>query len=101
MKKDFENNPHILEDVITETEVAETTGWSLVVWNDDVNTFEWVIETLMKVCGHETVQAEQCALIIHFKGSCTVKKGGYDELKVMCDAITERLIGATVEMTDK
>ena len=71
---------------------------NLIVWNDEVNTFQWVIDTLMEVCGHSYEQAEQCSYIIHFRGKYAVKKGGYDELKSMCDAITDRGIGATVEM---
>ena len=71
---------------------------NLIVWNDEVNTFQWVIDTLMEVCGHSYEQAEQCSYIIHFQGKYAVKKGGYDELKPMCDAITDRGIGATVEM---
>ena len=71
---------------------------NLIVWNDEVNTFQWVIETLMEVCGHSYEQAEQCSYIIHFQGKYAVKKGTYDELKPMCDAITDRSIGATVEM---
>ena len=81
-------------DVLTEYEEP----CSLVVWNDDVNTFDWVITTLVEVCGHSHEQAEQCSYIIHFKGKCDVKKGSYDELKPMCDAITDRGIGATVEV---
>ena len=69
----------------------------LIVWNDEVNTFEWVIETLVAVCQHSHEQAEQCAYIIHFRGKYAVKQGEYDELKPMCDAITERGIGATLE----
>lgn len=69
----------------------------LIVWNDDVNTFEWVIETLMEICGHTYEQAEQCAYIIHFRGKYAVKQGTYDDLKPKCDAITERGINATVE----
>lgn len=80
-------------DVLT----LEDEGCSLIVWNDDVNTFDWVIETLVEVCGHTHEQAEQCSLLIHFKGKCAVKKGEYEELKSMCDAITDRGIGATVE----
>lgn len=71
---------------------------SLIVWNDEVNTFEWVIETLIEVCGHSPEQAEQCSYFIHYKGKYAVKQGEYDELKPMCDAITERGIGATVEV---
>jgi ATP-dependent Clp protease adaptor protein ClpS len=71
---------------------------NLIVWNDEVNTFQWVIETLMEICGHSYEQAEQCSYIIHFQGKYAVKKGTYDELKPMCDAITDRAIGATVEV---
>ena len=81
-------------DVLTETEDPCT----LVVWNDEVNTFEWVITTLIEICHHTEDQAEQCAMIIHTQGKYAVKHGSYDELKPMCDAITERGIGATVEM---
>ncbi len=72
--------------------------FSLIVWNDEVNTFEWVIETLMSVIGHSQEQAEQCAMIIHTKGKYAVKRGSYDELKPLCDAITDRGIGATIEI---
>ena len=84
---------------LQDTEVLEAvqSPYSLIVWNDEVNTFEWVIETLVQVCSHTYEQAEQCAFLIHFKGKYAVKHGEYDELKPMCDAITERGIGATVE----
>jgi ATP-dependent Clp protease adaptor protein ClpS len=84
------------EDVDTLTSHEEPC--SLIVWNDEVNTFEWVIETLIEICGHTHEQAEQCSYIIHFQGKYAVKQGSYDELKPMCDAITERGIGATVEV---
>lgn len=71
---------------------------TLIVWNDDVNTFEWVIETLIKVCGHTQEQAEQCAIIIDSKGKYAVKEGSYDLLKPQCDAITDRGINATIEV---
>ena len=70
----------------------------LIVWNDEVNSFDWVITTLILVCGHTSEQAEQSAMIIHTKGKYAVKEGGYDFLKPMCDAITERGIGATIEV---
>lgn len=69
----------------------------LIVWNDDVNTFDWVIETLVEVCRHTYEQAEQCALIIHTRGKYGVKQGDYETLKPMCEAICERLIQATIE----
>jgi ATP-dependent Clp protease adaptor protein ClpS len=85
-----------LED--NDTLTLTTASCALIVWNDDVNTFEWVIETLKVICGHSSEQAEQCAIIIDSKGKYAVKQGSYDELKPMCDAITERLINATVEV---
>lgn len=71
---------------------------SLILWNDDINTFEWVIDTLVEVCGHSFEQAEQCAIIIDSKGKYGVKQGSYEILKPMCDAITERGINATIEV---
>jgi ATP-dependent Clp protease adaptor protein ClpS len=84
------------EETYLLTEVEDPC--SLIVWNDEVNTFEWVIETLIEVCGHSYEQAEQCSYIIHFHGKYAVKKGGFDELKPLCDAITDRGIGATIEV---
>ena len=81
-------------DILTVTEGYCT----LIVWNDDVNTFDWVIETLVEVCGHSAEQAEQCAIFIDAKGKYAVKEGVYDILKPQCDAITERGIGATIEV---
>lgn len=72
----------------------------LIVWNDDVNTFDWVIDTLIEVCKHTEEQAEQCTLLIHFKGKCAVKNGDYNTLKPMCNSITERGIKATIEQTN-
>lgn len=82
-----------VEAVLTD----QDQGFQLVVWNDDFNTFEWVIETLIEVCEHTQEQAEQCAMIIHHHGKYAVKQGGYSVLKPMCDSITERGIGATIE----
>ena len=81
-----------------DTLVMEQHSYSLVVWNDEVNTFEWVIETLIDICQHTQEQAEQCALLIHNKGKYAVKNGSYETLKPQCDAITDRSIGATVEV---
>ncbi|MBA2329838.1 MAG: ATP-dependent Clp protease adaptor ClpS, partial [Flavisolibacter sp.] len=78
------------DDVLTDVE----DPCNLIVWNDEVNTFEWVIETLVEICEHSHEQAEQCAYIIHYQGKYAVKNGIYDDLKPMCDAITERGIGA-------
>lgn len=87
-----------LEDVEADilTELEHT--FQIVVWNDEVNTFDWVIDTLIDVCGHSEEQAEQCALFIHNKGKYGVKKGDFDKLKPQCDAIVDRGIGATLEV---
>ena len=86
-------------DTLNDTDLLEMTGdlFHLVVWNDEVNTFDWVIKALIDICNHEQEQAEQCTMLIHYKGKCSVKEGDYDDLKAMCDGITDRGIGATIE----
>ena len=87
------------EEIDTDVLIGLEKQFQIVVWNDEINTFDWVIETLIKVCGHTQEQAEQCALFIHTKGKYAVKNGDYDELKPQTDAITERGIDATLEVT--
>ncbi len=94
--------PYSTQENVSLTEVmdeCETNHYSLVVWNDEVNTFDWVIETLVEICGHSASQAEQCALIIHTRGKYAVKNGSLSQLKPQRDAITDRLINATIEQT--
>jgi ATP-dependent Clp protease adaptor protein ClpS len=87
-----------LEAVEVDVLTAYEKPYQIIVWNDEVNTFDWVIETLIEVCGHTEEQAEQCALLIHTQGKYAVKNGSYKELKPKCDAIVERGIGATIEV---
>jgi ATP-dependent Clp protease adaptor protein ClpS len=68
----------------------------LILHNDDTHTFEYVIESLIDICEHSTVQAEQCTFIIHYKGKCDVKKGSFDFLKPMKDSLIERGLNATI-----
>jgi ATP-dependent Clp protease adaptor protein ClpS len=78
-------------------ELEETVDVNdLVVFNDDVNTFEHVIKTLIKVCKHTPEQAEQCTFLIHYKGKCAVRTGSFSELKPMCEAICEVGIDARI-----
>lgn len=84
------------EDVDVLDETVEVEERTLVVFNDDVNTFDHVIETLIDVCGHTPEQAEQCTLLIHFKGKCSVKNGSFDELAPLRNAICQRGISAEV-----
>ncbi|HYC87204.1 MAG TPA: ATP-dependent Clp protease adaptor ClpS [Chryseosolibacter sp.] len=78
-------------------EAIETVDlMDLIVFNDDVNTFDHVIDTLIRVCKHTTEQAEQCTMLIHYKGKCAVKSGTYDFLKPMREAICEAGIDARI-----
>jgi ATP-dependent Clp protease adaptor protein ClpS len=70
---------------------------SLILYNDDINTFEHVIKSLVEVCGHDPVQAEQCALIVHFKGSCDVKSGIPDVLNAMSRSLNAKGLKSKVE----
>ena len=69
----------------------------LIIWNDNVNSFAFVIKTLMEVCKHTREQANQCSLIIHNNGKCSVKQGSYRKLKPMCETILDKNIKATIE----
>ena len=80
-----------------ETDVLEDELHNLIVWNDDVNTFDWVIESLVAICEHQPTQAEQCALIIHHRGKCSVKKGSFDELRPRAEALIDRCLQATID----
>jgi ATP-dependent Clp protease adaptor protein ClpS len=86
--------PEIETDILLDDVVVESKVYNLVVFNDDVNTFDYVISTLIDVCQHTADQAEQCTLIIHYKGKCTVKMGEFDELATMRNAICNRGISA-------
>lgn len=81
------------EDQLTDNQ----SPWKLIVWNDDVNTFEWVIKSLVDICDHNFEQAEQCAWIIHYKGKYVVKQGSYKKLSPMREGLSDRGIGATLE----
>jgi len=68
----------------------------IVLYNDDVNTFDHVIETLINACEHSPEQAEQCAIIVHHNGKCTVKTGPYNELKPRCSKLLEAGLNAEI-----
>lgn len=76
---------------------SKTVIRELILFNDDVNTFDFVIETLIDVCKHEPEQAEQCAMVAHFKGKCMVKTGDYYELKPLYDEMTLRGLTVSIE----
>ncbi|MEZ4888701.1 MAG: ATP-dependent Clp protease adaptor ClpS [Chitinophagales bacterium] len=82
-------------DELLETVIGKQCN--LVVHNDEINTFDWVIESLIDICNHTPEQAEQCALIIHMKGQYSVRHGVESKLKPMREALVDRGIGATIE----
>ena len=78
----------------TEDQTGESNY--LILHNDDHNTFDWVLDTLIAVCDHDPITAEQLTLIVHYKGKCTVKSGDIDELEPMSREMTDR--GLTVSI---
>ncbi len=69
----------------------------LILYNDDVHTFDYVIDALVEICDHEYYQASQCATIVHYKGKCDIKKGNFSSLKLMKDALSERELSVTID----
>jgi ATP-dependent Clp protease adaptor protein ClpS len=82
------------EELLLEEEVLKQN--EIVLFNDDVNTFDHVIDTLIYACDHVPEQAEQCAIIVHYKGKCTVKTGSYDDLKPRCSKLLEAGLSAEI-----
>lgn len=80
----------------TEIDIDQDLNSRIVLFNDDYNSFDWVIKSLVEVCDHTADQAEQCALIVHYKGKYAVKTGSLKELKPRCEALNER--GLTAEL---
>ncbi len=78
-------------------ETLVDSGWVVMLYNDEVNTFDWVIECLIKYCGHDTLQAEQCAWFVHTKGSYPVKHGELEKLIPVCNALCEKGLAAKLE----
>jgi ATP-dependent Clp protease adaptor protein ClpS len=88
---DFDVEP-VVEDEVKEARVRD-----LVLYNDDVNTFDFVIECLVEICKHDLLQAEQCTYIVHYTGKCAVKSGSYNQLNPMREALCERGLSAVIE----
>jgi len=90
-------------DTLTQTDIEEEILRAvkkqnqIIIYNDDFNTFDFVIDTLIKVCGHEPLQAEQCTLMIHYNGKCSVKMGEYKKLQPLCENILERGLTAEIQ----
>ena len=88
-KEQYKEEVLFAEDVDKENQI--------VLFNDDVNTFDHVIDTLIAACEHTPLQAEQCAMIVHYKGKCTVKSGSYDDLKPRCSKLLDAGLSAEIQ----
>lgn len=87
-----QHNETVLEKSI------DLSAFELILYNDDVNTFDHVINCLMKYCNHDAQQAEQCAWLVHTKGKCAVKSGDYSSLEPLCTALCDNGLSAAIEM---
>lgn len=85
----------VLEEVIVEEAVSDSH--KIILYNDEVNTFDHVIETLIRVCDHEPLQAEQCAVLVHYTGKCDVKTGELSELVPKCSALLDAGLSAEIQ----
>ena len=89
-------DPKIKPKEIEEVSILESREHEIILYNDDVNTFDHVIECLVKICDHTYIQAEQCAYIVHYSGKCAVKTGSLEELVPKCTALLEAGLSAEV-----
>lgn len=96
-KNIFSINQDAEFDIELELAPAQVADKQIVLYDDDVNSFDFVIESLITICKHESVQAEQCTYLVHHKGRCSVKKGSYEELEGMCSALLEKGLTAEIE----
>ena len=84
----------ISEQQLSETDLMHEN--EIILYNDDINTFDHVINTLISVCDHTLEQAEQCSIIVHYKGKCTVRTGSYEELKPRCTQLLQADLSAEI-----
>ena len=83
------------EDVLVQE--VESKENEIILYNDDVNTFDHVIDTLVSVCKHTPIQAEQCAMLVHYTGKCSVKTGGFRELEQKCSSLLDAGLTADIQ----
>ncbi|HPF92143.1 MAG: ATP-dependent Clp protease adaptor ClpS [Flavobacteriales bacterium] len=89
---------HSPEELLLEEVLCETGSFrEIVLHNDDVNTFDHVIDSLVEICDHDPIQAEQCAWIVHHNGKCSVKRGTFDQLEARCHALQQRGLSAVIQ----
>ncbi|MCB0501431.1 MAG: ATP-dependent Clp protease adaptor ClpS [Bacteroidetes bacterium] len=93
----YDEDIEVLEIEEVDEDIGNGDLHVLIIHNDEVNTFEWVIQCLVEVCKHTEEQAEQCSLIIHFKGKYGVKSGTKSQLQPMKNSLAERGLSVTIE----
>jgi len=93
-------NTDVQEDVLVEELTDTGSPYRLIVWNDDENTFDWVIKSFIEICGHTFMQAEQCTLIVHLSGKAVVKTGDLKTIRPMKEGLIDRGINATYELAE-
>lgn len=86
-----------LEDIMLLEDTSTGTRAELIVYNDDFNTFDWVIQCFMEICSHTFEQSEQLSILVHYKGKATVKTGLPSELRPLKDALVDRGLSAVIE----
>ena len=87
----------IEELVAPSTDTRTERAREIILHNDDVNTFEHVIISLMEICDHDPIQAEQCAMLVHYTGKCSVKRGRFEALHPLCAALCDRGLSADIQ----
>lgn len=97
MNNDTSTSIKELEEVMLMEETEASEKSQLIVYNDDFNTFDWVIQSLMEICMHTFEQSEQLSLLVHYKGKAVVKTASFNVLKPMKDALIDRGLSAVIE----
>lgn len=97
MSEKILTNKELEELLLSELDLDTDNKSDLIVYNDDFNTFDWVIQSLMEVCSHSFDQSEQLSILIHYKGKALVKNGSLSQLKPMKDSLVERGLSAVIE----
>lgn len=93
--KDYENPQREYEEDVAVLE-KEDEVYKIILWNDEVNTFDYVIDALVDICEHTLEQAEQCTFLVHYKGKCTVKTGSLEKLKPMHEKLLSRSLTSEI-----
>ncbi len=92
-----EQQPYVSPEISEGVDTLEDSGCSLILWNDDVHTFDYVIKALVDICRHTVEQAEQCAILVHCHGKCSIKHGSYSELLPMHTALLDKQLTTEIQ----